>query len=132
MCLAGAICADAPWSPAAVIQAQGSGGTIEGLIALSADRSTRTAERYVDDAGVPQDIPQVPVVVRIENPGLSSPAKASGPLDVTQKARQFSPLLLVVPLGARVAFPNGDPFFHNVFSYSKPKRFDLGRYRQGE
>ena len=51
---------------------------------------------------------------------------------MTQKARQFSPLLLVVPLGARVAFPNGDPFFHNVFSYSKPKRFDLGRYRQGE
>jgi hypothetical protein len=31
-----------------------------------------------------------------------------------------------------VAFPNRDPFFHNVFSYSKTKRFDLGRYPRGE
>jgi hypothetical protein len=31
-----------------------------------------------------------------------------------------------------VAFPNGDPFFHNVFSYSSAQRFDLGRYPQGE
>ena len=24
-----------------------------------------------------------------------------------------------------------DPFFHNVFSYSKTKKFDLGRYAEG-
>ena len=29
-------------------------------------------------------------------------------------------------------FPNGDPFFHNVFSYSQVQRFDLGRYPLGE
>jgi hypothetical protein len=31
-----------------------------------------------------------------------------------------------------VAFPNRDPFFHNVFSYSGAARFDLGRYPEGE
>ncbi len=31
-----------------------------------------------------------------------------------------------------MAFPNGDDFYHNVFSYSKPKRFDLGRYRKDD
>jgi len=31
-----------------------------------------------------------------------------------------------------VRFPNGDPFFHNVFSYSKPRRFDLGKYPRGQ
>ena len=28
--------------------------------------------------------------------------------------------------------PNDDMIFHNVFSYSKAKRFDLGRYPKGE
>jgi hypothetical protein len=40
--------------------------------------------------------------------------------------------MLVVPVGASVRFPNQDKFFHNVFSYSKTKRFDLGRYPRGE
>ena len=29
-----------------------------------------------------------------------------------------------------MSFPNDDDFYHNVFSYSKTKRFDLGRYRK--
>ena len=28
-------------------------------------------------------------------------------------------------------FPNNDPIFHNVFSLSKARRFDLGRYAAG-
>jgi hypothetical protein len=32
----------------------------------------------------------------------------------------------------RLAFPNLDPIYHNVFSYSKAKRFDLGRYAGDE
>lgn len=47
---------------------------------------------------------------------------------LTQKNRQFSPHLLVVPAGSTVAFPNLDPFFHNVFSLFNGKRFDLGLY----
>ena len=33
--------------------------------------------------------------------------------------------------GATVDFPNSDRIYHNVFSYSKARRFDLGRYPQG-
>jgi plastocyanin len=45
-----------------------------------------------------------------------------------QKGRQFLPDLLVLPAGSTVSFPNLDPIFHNVFSLSKPKEFDLGNY----
>jgi hypothetical protein len=51
---------------------------------------------------------------------------------MAQKDRMFVPSVLAVPVGATVEFPNLDPFFHNVFSYSKPKRFDLGRYPAGD
>jgi plastocyanin len=47
---------------------------------------------------------------------------------LTQKDKQFSPHLLVVPVGSSVDFPNLDPFFHNVFSLFNGKRFDLGLY----
>jgi hypothetical protein len=45
-----------------------------------------------------------------------------------QKNRRFIPETLVVPAGSTVSFPNLDPIFHNVFSLSKPKSFDLGNY----
>ena len=36
------------------------------------------------------------------------------------------------PSAARVEFPNSDRVYHNVFSLSKPRRFDLGRYPRGQ
>jgi plastocyanin len=56
-------------------------------------------------------------------PVVNHPAYA-----LTQKDKQFSPHLLVVPVGSSVDFPNLDPFFHNVFSLFNGKRFDLGLY----
>src|SRR5262249_17788227 len=52
-------------------------------------------------------------------------------LQLTQKNKSFSPHILVVPVGAVVAFPNRDPIFHNVFSLYEGKRFDLGLYEAG-
>jgi plastocyanin len=49
-----------------------------------------------------------------------------------QRDRRFVPDLLVVPAGESVSFPNFDPIFHNVFSLSKPKSFDLGNYPKGQ
>lgn len=51
---------------------------------------------------------------------------------LTQKDKEFSPHLLVVPAGSNVDFPNLDPFFHNVFSLFNGKRFDLGLYEAGQ
>jgi plastocyanin len=50
---------------------------------------------------------------------------------LVQRNKTFQPHLLVVPVGSVVAFPNRDPFFHNVFSLFEGKRFDLGLYEAG-
>ena len=51
---------------------------------------------------------------------------------LAQKNYQFSDPLLVVAKGTTITFPNYDPNFHNIYSLSKPKRFDLGRYKAEE
>jgi plastocyanin len=48
-----------------------------------------------------------------------------------QRNKRFEPTLLVVPIGSVVDFPNADPWFHNVFSLYRGKRFDLGLYQAG-
>jgi len=51
--------------------------------------------------------------------------------ELIQRNQRFEPQLLVVPAGSTVSFPNGDPIFHNVFSLSSAKKFDLGYYPEG-
>jgi len=51
---------------------------------------------------------------------------------ISQQDTAFVPALLTVSPGVTVDFANEDPFFHNVFSYSQAKRFDLGRFPAGE
>src|SRR6202034_1246704 len=64
-------------------------------------------------------------------PAGVAPASTTVP-QIAQVDRRFSPDLLVVPVGSTVSFPNMDPIFHNIFSLSKPKAFDLGSYNKGE
>jgi plastocyanin len=62
-----------------------------------------------------------------------APAKpASGLVEIKQEGLQFQPRAVALQRGMRVSFPNLDKEYHNVFSYSKAKRFDLGRYPKGE
>jgi len=67
------------------------------------------------------------------NPGRSgvAPLVTPGSFTLLQKNKMFTPHLLVVPVGSSVAFPNADPFFHNVFSLFDGRRFDLGLYEAG-
>ncbi len=51
---------------------------------------------------------------------------------VTQKELAFRPGLLAIEVGTKVEFPNEDDNYHNIFSYSPAKRFDLGRYPPDE
>ena len=51
---------------------------------------------------------------------------------VEQRNKQFSPRLLAIPPGSTVAFPNFDPFYHNVFSLSTTQPFDIGLYKDGQ
>ena len=48
-----------------------------------------------------------------------------------QRNETFVPHVLALSAGTVVDFPNNDSTYHNVFSLSKAKRFDLGRYARG-
>jgi plastocyanin len=65
---------------------------------------------------------------------LDGERAASTPItaEMEQQNRRFAPDLVVIPAGSSVSFPNFDPIFHNVFSLSKPKSFDLGNYSKGQ
>lgn len=58
-------------------------------------------------------------------------AAAQPAYQMVQHDKMFEPSLLVVPIGSLVAFPNLDPWFHNVFSLYRGKKFDLGLYEAG-
>ena len=49
-----------------------------------------------------------------------------------QRDQTFVPHVLAITVGTTVEFPNSDLTFHNVFSLSKTKSFDLGRYSRGK
>ena len=51
---------------------------------------------------------------------------------IEQRNREFAPRLLAVPVGSTVSFPNFDAIYHNVFSRSESKPFDLGLYQRGQ
>jgi plastocyanin len=76
---------------------------------------------------------KAPVAVMWLNPLQSGTVSriAPGNFTLLQKNKMFTPHLLVVPVGSSVAFPNADPFFHNVFSLFDGRRFDLGLYEAG-
>lgn len=106
--------------------------TIEGRVTLPKARSTPVVnQRYsvVTNAGVLSTNPPL-AVVYLEG---SFPRPTTPPIaEMTQKDLTFIPSLLPVQVGTRVGFPNQDDTYHNIFSFSPPKRFDLGRYRADE
>ena len=51
---------------------------------------------------------------------------------IEQRNKTFSPRLLAIPPGSTVAFPNYDDLYHNVFSTSATKPFDLGLFKDGQ
>jgi plastocyanin len=62
-----------------------------------------------------------------EQPSTSAPGAT-----IAQKGRKFVPDLVAITVGQSISFPNGDPFLHNVFSQSPPRKFDLGSFKKGE
>jgi len=105
---------------------------VEGRVALPETRTvTVPNKRYevVAKGGVLSLSPPLAVVYLEGKFALS----AEPPLArMVQKDLVFTPALLPVQRGTRVEFPNLDDTYHNIFSYSSAKRFDLGRYRPDE
>jgi len=76
-------------------------------------------------------------VVYIEGP-IPTPTKAPGkPVqvvtsrEISQRGARFSPHVLPIFVGTTVEWPNNDDIYHNVFSYSEARDFDLGLYKSG-
>ncbi|MCC7375821.1 MAG: hypothetical protein IT581_14280 [Verrucomicrobiales bacterium] len=105
---------------------------IEGTVALKKNHDAPVViQRYeiVSKGGVLAPNPPV-AVVYLEGtfPRPAVPAVTN----ILQKDLTFVPALLPIQAGTKVEFPNEDNTYHNVFSYSPAKRFDLGRYRPEE
>ena len=54
------------------------------------------------------------------------------PYRMAQQNLQFDPFVLVVPVGATVAFPNRDTVRHQVYSFSPAHPFELKLYSRDE
>jgi plastocyanin len=74
-------------------------------------------------------------VVYIEGPMVTNSPAPDKPLQVatlkkvSQKSAMFSPHVLPVMAGTTVEWPNYDDIYHNVFSMSETKPFDLELYK---
>jgi plastocyanin len=129
--LAGVLLAAAP----AAAQVGAPLGSIRGRVEVRRDPGAHGTRPSVTDLGAPA-APDAPdrrrsVVYLEEAPrgAFEEPVRARATMD--QRNEAFVPFVLPVLAGTTVDFPNSDRTYHNVFSFSKTKRFDLGRYARG-
>jgi plastocyanin len=80
----------------------------------------RVTDAVVYVATVPADVESTLAAIAAPRPKLA------------QKDECFLPRVVPVAVGTAVDFPNLDPIYHNVFSLSPVKRFDLGKYPRGQ
>mgnify|MGYP003341478430 CR=1 FL=1 len=124
------------------VRAQESTGTIQGRIQPPADDITDTFVRekkllrydshhHAAEPITRYRLGEISVVYLEDAPAAPAAPPAEHPR-LNQSQMVFRPLVLPVTTGTTVDFPNSDNLFHNVFSYSQPKEFDLGRYPRGE
>lgn len=114
-------------------------GRIEGVATISSRLLPRQRTRVYDDPGAGtvrapvQDHAFSGVVFYLEStPSRGRAQPGAPPPAMRQTAERFAPHVLPVVTGTSVDFPNDDPIYHNVFSLSRVRDFDLGRYPRGQ
>lgn len=120
----------------------GAGTNVSGILWLSAaarDHAGRTGTLRAQP-GVTEGVLWVEAIPARLEAKLAGPVRSwfglrrapEPPLpSVSQREDRFSPRVLVVPAGAQVELASGDRFYHNTFSVSGAKRFDLGKTPPG-
>lgn len=119
--------------PARTFAVRQSGGAIHGRVSVPAGAVAmpRPAVAAPSTAAHPT-VDRRRVVVYLESaprPAFSEFPASRARMD--QRAEQFVPRLLAITVGTTVEFPNNDKTFHNVFSLSRARTFDLGRFPPG-
>lgn len=123
-------------SPSPAEEPGATGGTIHGRVEVRREAGRSGGRPSVADLGhhAPRDTPDrrqsVAYLETAPQAAFETPAPGRARLD--QRNEAFVPYVLAVTVGSTVDFPNNDRIYHNVFSLSKPKRFDLGRYPRGQ
>jgi plastocyanin len=92
--------------------------------------SAAYTRRAVGDHDAPAQPEIRNVVVYIKDAGYRG-ALAASRAELRQEHEAFVPHTIAITRGSSIEFPNGDPFFHNVFSLSRAANFNLGRYARG-
>jgi plastocyanin len=113
----------------------GRNGTVRGRVELRHVLAPVERRPNVSDLGSPANrdtTDRLRSVVYLE----AAPRRAFDQTDppravMDQRNETFVPHLLAVTTGTTVEFPNSDRIYHNVFSLSKARTFDLGRYAAG-
>ena len=111
-------------------------GRIEGIVRLVAPLGTPApiasgaypTRRVTRPAHRSSEISNVVVFVK---DGQRTGALTTVRAQMVQQDESFAPRFLAIARGSTVEFPNGDPYFHNVFSLSRGATFDLGRFPRG-
>ena len=110
-------------------------GTIRGRVELRHVASAPERRPTVSEMAMPPQLDATDYlksVVYLESaPRSAFDGPEPGRAVMDQKNETFVPHLLAITVGTTVDFPNSDHIYHNVFSLSKPKSFDLGRYAAG-
>jgi plastocyanin len=111
-------------------------GTVAGTVHLSAvpanappRLSPYSQPRYRPQAAPAPTSSVEDVVIYVASDGSTTAARTAAV--ITQRQQQVIPRVTAVQVGTEVRFPNDDDVFHNLFSLSGPKRFNLGRYPPG-
>ena len=82
----------------------------------------------------PKEIPDVRRTVVFLDTAPAAALESREPVRarMDQRNETFLPHVLAIDAGTVVDFPNNDTTYHNVFSLSKTRKFDLGRYARGK
>jgi plastocyanin len=100
------------------------------LLALLVTLPFSATARTVSGQVVGQDgKPVANAVVFVQEPASLQPAAASSPAVMDQFNKTFVPQMLPITVGTQVRFPNRDQIRHHVYSFSRPKRFELPLYK---
>jgi plastocyanin len=120
---------------AAQAPAQRASGIMRGRVDIRRAAAVSERRPTVTELGSPEPRPAPdvrPAVVYLETaPRGAFEQDRPARLRMDQRSETFVPHVLALAAGTVVDFPNNDSTYHNVFSLSKAKRFDLGRYARG-
>jgi plastocyanin len=109
-------------------------GAIAGVVEVPDSLRAPARRPRVADLGMPEprDVPDWRhSVLYLETAPRGAFEERETRVRMDQRHEAFVPHILAITVGTTVDFPNNDATFHNVFSLSRTRSFDLGRYAAG-